>query len=106
MKKYYQVFKIDTSFRDYEADYKYAGAESKEDLIQHIREIFPDDVDIVTEGDLEDYPDKELGDEIRFPWFSDKQFKDICTQKYRIERIKNLYTDKPYTVIDSFGYIE
>lgn len=112
MKKFYTVFKIDTSFNEWDTDYKYVGANSKEDIIQHIREIFPDYVDIVTEDNIDFYSEEymddnlKIGDEKRFPWFSDEEFNNICTQEYRIEEVKNLYTDIPYIIVDSFGHIE
>ena len=79
MKKYYKVYSVDFNFEDYAMDYRLIGAENEDDLISHLGEF----VD------------------------SKKRLEKIVKEKeWRIEEVKNLYTDVPYEILDSYGYME
>ena len=80
--KMYPVFRVDVCFSGYAMDYSLVGAESAKDLLNHIHDIFSD-TDI-------NYGCGSVDDII----------------ETRIEEVKGLYTDKPYTVIDSYSYYE
>ena len=76
-----------------------------------IKDVFPDYITEIEEDELEYYPGKKVGDKIIEPYFTDEQFEDICKIDNnpifnRIQLIKNLYTDKPYTILDGCSYIE
>ena len=80
--KMYPVFRVDICFSGYAIDYALIGAESVKDLLNHIHDIFSDD-------------------DLNYGLVS----VDNITET-RIEEVKGLYTDKPYTVIDSYSYYE
>lgn len=91
--KKYPVFEIDTYFSTYGMEYHLVGAESIDDLREHLEEIF-----------------KEYG-------FNSSQFKqlkgvecenddDCCLNCDRIQQIPGLYTDEPYKILTSYGYSE
>ena len=112
-KEYYPVYEIDICFEQWASDTVMVGAKSEEDLVEHIKDVFPDyqykasDLDLYYEGDDEDC--KLMGNIITEPRFTKKQFKEICNLKDRFKRIrkvKNLYTDKLYQIITSHGYYE
>lgn len=79
--KYYPVFRVDAAFEEYSINYKYIGAESKEELIN------------------------------RFDWKSVlntngriRQFKRDAD--WRIEVIPHIFTDFPYKVLETTAYYE
>lgn len=111
MKNLYQVFNINISFDLYGLHNVLVGAIDIDDLIKHIKDVFPDYITEIEEDELEYYPGKKVGDKIIEPYFTDEQFEDICKIDNnpifnRIQLIKNLYTDKPYTILDGCSYIE
>lgn len=83
-KKFYPVFRIDVCFSGYAMDYVLVGAESMDDLIAHIH-------DILTDDDLD---------------YGTASVDELASETSRFEEVKNMYTDKPYTVLDSFSYYE
>lgn len=82
-KKMYPVFRVDVCFTGYALEYKLIGAESKDDLIAHISDIFTDD-DIDCNGSV----------------------KRLVSDTSRFEEVKGLYTDTPYKVLDTYAYYE
>lgn len=80
--KQYAVFRIDICFTGYAIDYVLVGAESIEDLLAHMHEIFE-------ENEI-DYGTTSV-DEIT----SD-----------RIKEVKGLFTNTPYIKLDSYRYYE
>jgi len=81
----YKVFEVNDCFEDWAMSDFLIGAESREDLISHLPEIM-----IERDG-------KRSGT---------KAAKRIIKDEYRIKEIENLFTDKPYTSLTSYGYIE
>lgn len=84
-KKLYPVFRIDVCFMGYAIHYVLVGAESVNDLIAHIHNI-------LTDNDLYCYG---IG-----------SVDELASETSRFEEVKNMYTDKPYTVLDSYSYYE
>lgn len=84
IKKVYPVFRIDICFIDYAIHYILVGAVSVEDLIDHIHEF-------LTDNDIN---------------FSCGRVDKLVSETSRFEEVKNMYTDKPYTIIDSYSYVE
>jgi len=83
-KKVYPVFRIDICFTGYAIHYILVGAASVEDLIDHIHEFLSDnDID-----------------------FGCGSVDELVSETSRFEEVKNMYTDKPYTIIDSYAYFE
>lgn len=80
--KMYPVFRVDICFTGYAINYALIGAESIQDLIAHIHDIF-------TEDDM-DYGYGSV---------------DEITES-RIEEVKGLYTNNPYIILDSYAYYE
>lgn len=79
MEKLYQVYSVDFCFEDYAIDYRLIGAEDVDDVIAHLRPF-------VTYK---------------------KELKKIEEEKeWRIRKVEHLYTDTPYKILDSYGYIE
>ena len=83
-KKVYPVFKIDICFSSYAIHYILVGAVSVEDLIDHIHEFLSD-------NDIN---------------FGCGRVDKLVSETSRFEEVKNMYTDKPYTIIDSYSYVE
>lgn len=83
-KKFYQVFRIDICFTGYAMDYVLVGAESVDDLIAHIH-------DFLTDDDLD---------------YGTESVDELALETSRFEEVKDMYTDKPYVVLDSFSYYE
>lgn len=83
-KKFYPVFRIDVCFTGYAMDYVLVGAESLDDLIAHIH-------DILTDDDID---------------YGTASVDELASETSRFEEVKNMYTDKPYTVLDSYSYYE
>lgn len=83
-KKFYPVFRIDICFTGYAMHYVLVGAESVDDLIAHIHDILKDD-------DLD---------------YGMASVDELSSETSRFEEVKNMYTDKPYTVLDSYSYYE
>ena len=83
-KKFYPVFRIDICFTGYAMHYVLVGAESVNDLIAHIHDILKDD-------DLD---------------YGMPSVDELASETSRFEEVKNMYTDKPYTVLDSYSYYE
>lgn len=109
MKKYYPIFCVDCSFSQWDVDCKYVGAKSRKDLVEHIKEVFPDSIIEVTEEEIEYYPNNKIGDKISYPWFDDDKLKEICNLKSefsRIKKIEHMFTDKPYQILDTFSHFE
>ena len=83
-KKFYPVFRIDICFTGYAMHYVLVGAESVNDLIAHIHDILKDD-------------DLDYGAE---------SVDELALETSRFEEVKDMYTDKPYVILDSFSYYE
>lgn len=79
MEKMYQVYSIDTCFEQYAIDYILVGAEDEDDLIAHLNE--------------------SVG-------YKKRREKIIKEKEWRIKKVEHLFTDTPYVVLDSYGYIE
>jgi len=83
-KKFYPVFRIDVCFSGYAMHYVLVGAESIDDLIAHIHDILTDD-DLDYDAASVDY---------------------LASEASRFEEVKNMYTDNPYVILDSYSYYE
>lgn len=83
-KKFYSVFRIDICFTGYAMHYILVGAQSVDDLIAHIH-------DFLTDDDLD---------------YGTESVDELALETSRFEEVKNMYTDKPYIVLDSFSYYE
>lgn len=83
-KKFYPVFSVDICFTGYAMHYVLIGAESVEDLIAHIH-------DILTDNDLD---------------YGTGSIDELAYETSRFEEVKNMYTDKPYVVLDRYSYYE
>ena len=83
-KKFYPVFSVDICFTGYAMHYVLIGAESVEDLIAHIH-------DILTDNDLA---------------YGTGSIDELAYETSRFEEVKNMYTDKPYVVLDRYSYYE
>ncbi|MEE3417071.1 MAG: hypothetical protein VZR53_17130 [Prevotella sp.] len=126
-KEFYPVYSVNVCFEDYEMYYVLVGAESEEDLIEHIFDVFPDTVRPLNENDLwalkddEQVQKKLLGSNanstitvleeglyikdgmVHEPYFTDKQLKVLCDKKYhRIEEVKGMFTFEPYKILMSY----
>lgn len=116
----YQVYQIDISFDPYEINEKLIGAESEEDLIEHIKDIWPDEEVLVHR---EDWMDEEEwycttlhgkyneGDKYSIPYFDENQIEEIRESLKdkrfsRIRKIDNLFTDQKYKIIYSNFHLE
>ena len=82
-RKFYPVFRIDICFTGYAMHYILIGAESVNDLIAHIHDILNDD-------------DLDYGGSIDY----------LASDTSRFEEVRNMYTDKPYVILDSYSYYE
>lgn len=82
----YPVFRIDICFSSYATDYILVGAKDKDDLIKHLKDVISDN-DLYG-GSIDDIISSEKS-----------RFK-------RIDEIKHMLTDIPYTIIDSYSYYE
>ena len=131
-KEYYPVYEINICFEQWASDTVMVGAKSEKDLVEHIYDVFPDTVRPLNKYDFwalkdDDSVKKKLLDSdtdctitvedelfikdgmVHEPYFTKKQFKEICKLKgnfKRIKKVKNLYTDKLYQIITSHGYYE
>ena len=109
----YNIYSIDVCFESYAMDEVLVGAKSKDDLIEHIKDVFPDsdyeiqDYDIGTFGE---YPDNKVGDIVKIPQYTEEQFNEICRNDdsvySRIQHKPHMFTDIPYVILDSYGYME
>ena len=86
-KKVFPVFCVDICFQSYAMDLILVGAESEDDLIKNLRHILS-----------ECYLDNDLD--------SDRFIEEIIESDYRIQKKANLYTDKPYEILDRVVFIE
>lgn len=110
-KKMYPVFEVDTSWNDCEISYQLVAAESREDLIKHFKDIWPDFEYVATEDDILDDPNNiEVGDIISEPVFTDSEYESLVyPEDEEFDRIKilpNVFSDKPYTILTTYSYIE
>jgi hypothetical protein len=107
-KKFYQVFSIDICFTSYAIDYVFVGGESAEDIRNHFKDIFPDEKIEVCEYTKDEYPDKEIGDIVYEPQYTDGEIEEIFSsaQFPRIAPVKDVYTTTPYCILDSIAYYE
>jgi hypothetical protein len=128
-KEFYPVYSVNVCFEDYEMYYVLVGAESEEDLIEHIFDVFPDTVRPLNENDLwalkndEQVQKKLLGSKanstitvleeglyikdgmVHEPYFTDKQLKALCDKKcHRIEEVKGMFTFEPYKILTSYSH--
>lgn len=85
MNKYYQVFCVYDCFDEYASDEFLVGAESEEDLINHLPDIL-----------------KSYG--VSSPKTIAK--KIVKEKEWRIKLLEHLFTDQPYTTLHSSGYVE
>ena len=107
----YNIYSIDVCFESYAMDEVLVGAKSKKDLIAHIKDVFPDEDYEIQEYDVgEDgeYPNNKVGDIVKIPQYTKKQFREICNGNLypRIKYKPHLFTDTPYVVLDTKYYIE
>ena len=78
-KKYYPVFTVNVYFGEWGMEYILVGAEDEEDLINHLKSFV-------------DYK---------------RDAKKIAKEKdTRIIKVQNMFTDKPYKVLDRYAYFE
>lgn len=128
-KEFYPVYSVNVCFEDYEMYYVLVGAESEEDLIEHIFDVFPDTVRPLNEDDLwalkddEQVQKKLLGSNanstitvleegvyikdgmVHEPYFTNKQLKALCDKKcHRIEEVKGIFTFEPYKILTSYAH--
>ena len=75
------VFELDTYFDTYGMQYLLVGAESREDIVSHLSEIFGDDYD-------------------------EDAAKRLKREKWRIKKVEGLFTDTPYKILTGYTYIE
>ena len=85
-KKLYPVFRVDVCFTSYAMEYKLIGAKNVKDLRQHIKAILSD-AGIINEEEL-------------------SVLETGKRDSFRFVKMKNVYTDKPYKILDSFAYYE
>ena len=79
-KKVFPVFSVDVCLVSYAMDQVLIGAESVDDLIKNLSTVIDIDKRVV---------------------------KKVSNEKdWRISKISNLYTDKPYTLLDRYTYYE
>lgn len=119
--KLYKVFEIDKCFESYASDTVLVGAESVQDVLDHINKIFPDAVEKVVKEDWMDSDDWDEatehgkykdGDTKVVPYFTNEQieeFNESLNEESRFPRIKeiqHMFTDTPYVYLTGFGYIE
>ena len=115
----YQVFSLDMSFQPFETEEHLIGAESKEDLIEHLHDVFPDQTYIVEREDwMEDKDWEEVlemeecepGTEKVLPGISEEKVEEIKkSMKGRFPRVKlveGLFSDKKYVILYTDYYIE
>lgn len=106
----YNVYKVKLSFCSYELYDVYVGAESPDDVIEHIKDIFPDykeDISEVSDADFERYDIKVVDNTAYIPYFDKEQMGLLLKQKSdRIEKVAHMYTDKPYCILSSSSYVE
>ena len=76
MEKMYKVYRVDTCFEEYAMEYKLVGAEDEEDLIRNLDKIVEYNKRVLVE------------------------------REWRIKEIEGLFTDRPYEVLDCYGYAE
>ena len=83
-KELYPVFRVDFSFVPCSIDERLIGAKDKKDLLANV-----------------DFKKIETG------WhLDDEEIEVLSNADYRIERVENVYTDKPYVVLETFSYYE
>jgi len=82
-KSYYQVFEVYDCFDEYGMSNFYVGAKDRKDLIDHLYEV-----------------GREKGLAKKFI------AKIIKEEDWRIKEVDHMFTDTPYTSLDSNGYIE
>lgn len=78
----YPVFQVDTYFSSWGMEFYLVGALNEEDVKSHLDKIF--------EGQV----------------FTPEEKRKLQTEEYRIEKIDGLFTEEPYKVITSYGYME
>ena len=86
------MYRVDCCLSSYAMDYKLIGAESPEDLVEHLKQVF-------TYQDLS-------GKDVIFD--TDKEvIKEVKKyMKARVTPIDNLFTTTPYITLDTFAYYE
>ena len=83
---FYQVFEINICWDKWAMDYCQVGAKDLTDLKEHLGKIFKNSLSRKHLNEL-----KNDNPQDRFS---------------RIDKIENLYTNKPYTILTSYGYEE
>ena len=78
----YPVFQVDTYFSSWGMEFYLVGALNEEDVKSHLDKIF----------------------EVQM--FTPEEKRKLQTEKFRIEKIDGLFTEEPYKVITSYGYME
>jgi len=79
----YKVFEVNDCFEEWGISAFFVGATSIDDLIEHFPKI-----------------GKECG-------ITKKEIKKIVKDReWRIKEVDHLFTDKPYTTLTAYGYIE
>lgn len=85
-KQYYPVYTIDICFESYATDYIWVGAEDTQHLLEWLFS-------------------KESG--YKFNKAQKKEIKDSLKGEWsRARKLKHVWTDTPYKVLESFGYYE
>lgn len=109
----YNIYSVDVCFELCAMDVVLVGAKSKDDLIEHIKDVFPDSDYEIQDYDVDEfgeYPDNKVGDIVKIPQYTEEQFNEICHDDdsvySRIQHIPHMFTDIPYVILDSYGYME
>ena len=83
-KELYPVFVVDVCRQPYATDDVLVGAESKEDLREHLPEILEE-----------------------FGWHNTKVVEEVMSEfDWRVAEKEGLYTDQPYKILADFAYYE
>lgn len=118
-KKMYQVFSLDMGFQPYETEEHLIGAESRDDLIEHLHDVFPDQKYIVEREEWMDDDDWketlemeecEPGTEKILPGITEEKVEEIKESMAgnfpRVKMIEGLFGDKKYVILYTDYHIE
>ena len=116
----YQVYEVDISFNEYEVNDILVGADSEQDVIDHIKDFCPDEEMPVHREEWMDDDDWDFttmhgkykeGDVRVIPYFTKLQLEEFQDslkneQFSRIQKINGLFTDQKYKIIYNNFHIE
>lgn len=115
----YKVFSIDDCFDQYASSEVLVGANSVKDLLNHFKDIYPDNSITVKREDWMDEDDWQEecqfgkfkdGDTIMYSRFSEEEMQEFIdslnTKWPRIKEIPGLFTYSPYKILYNSVYIE